>query len=184
MTMLLRPNPSTGVPVYVQLMEQVTHAVHTGALRPGDALPGVRRLAEELVVHPGAVTRAYQGLQAQGVVTLSAGAEAQVARRAARTPPPLARGRDMTRELDSAREVQERLLPQEYPAFRGIDYAGASRPALGVGGDYFDFIQRSETEFGIAIGDVCGKGVPAALLMATLRASFRSETMRRSGDVL
>jgi GntR family transcriptional regulator len=46
--MLLRPNPASGVPICLQLMEQVKHAVETGALRPGEQLPGIRPLAEEL----------------------------------------------------------------------------------------------------------------------------------------
>jgi phosphoserine phosphatase RsbU/P len=80
------------------------------------------------------------------------------------------------RELEIAREVQERLFPQEYPPIPGIVYAGACRPALGVGGDYYDFIPRSSNRLGIAIGDVSGKGIPAALLMATLRAYLRGQT--------
>src|SRR5207249_6680780 len=89
----------------------------------------------------------------------------------------------MNRELEIAREVQERLFPQELPAFTGIDYAGSCRPALGVGGDYYDFIRLSDTELGIAIGDVSGKGIPAALLMASLRASLRGQTIRRPSDL-
>jgi sigma-B regulation protein RsbU (phosphoserine phosphatase) len=58
------------------------------------------------------------------------------------------------RELEIAREVQERLFPQEFPPIPGIEYAGACRPALGVGGDYYDFIPLSNKELGIAIGDV------------------------------
>ena len=87
------------------------------------------------------------------------------------------------RELEIAHEVQERLFPQEYPAVSGLDYAGACRPALGVGGDYYDFIRTSETKLGIAIGDVSGKGIPAALLMATLRAYLRGQTIRGEGDL-
>jgi sigma-B regulation protein RsbU (phosphoserine phosphatase) len=87
------------------------------------------------------------------------------------------------RELEIAREVQERLFPQDYPPFPGIEYAGACRPALGVGGDYYDFIRFSDTEIGIAIGDVSGKGIPAALLMATLRAYLRGQTIRRDSDL-
>jgi sigma-B regulation protein RsbU (phosphoserine phosphatase) len=63
-----------------------------------------------------------------------------------------------------------------------VDYADVCRPALGVGGDYFDFIPLSETELVIAIGDVCGKGIPAALLMATLRAYLHGETLHRVTD--
>jgi sigma-B regulation protein RsbU (phosphoserine phosphatase) len=89
----------------------------------------------------------------------------------------------MNRELEIAREVQERLFPQELPAIDGLDYAGRCRPALGVGGDYYDFIQVSPTALGFAIGDVSGKGVPAALLMAALRASLRGQTIRREADL-
>jgi sigma-B regulation protein RsbU (phosphoserine phosphatase) len=87
------------------------------------------------------------------------------------------------RELEIAHEVQERLFPQEYPPVAGIDYAGACRPALGVGGDYYDFILLSKTELGIAVGDVSGKGIPAALLMATLRAYLRAQTFQRNTDL-
>jgi phosphoserine phosphatase RsbU/P len=87
------------------------------------------------------------------------------------------------RELEIAHEVQERLFPQDYPPVAGLDYAGACRPALGVGGDYYDFIHLSPTEVGIAIGDVSGKGIPAALLMATLRAYLRGQTIQRQGDL-
>jgi sigma-B regulation protein RsbU (phosphoserine phosphatase) len=87
------------------------------------------------------------------------------------------------RELEIAHEVQERLFPQEYPPIPGLEYAGACRPALDVGGDYYDFIALSKTELGIAIGDVSGKGIPAALLMATLRAFLRGQTMQRQSDL-
>jgi sigma-B regulation protein RsbU (phosphoserine phosphatase) len=87
------------------------------------------------------------------------------------------------REIEIAREVQERLFPQDYPPIAGIEYAGACRPALGVGGDYYDFIKFSDTELGVAIGDVSGKGIPAALLMATLRAYLRGQTIRRDSDL-
>jgi len=80
------------------------------------------------------------------------------------------------RELEMAREVQERLFPQDCRALTGLDYAGACRPAFEVGGDYYDFIRLSETELGIAIGDVSGKGMSASLLMATLRAYLRGQT--------
>jgi sigma-B regulation protein RsbU (phosphoserine phosphatase) len=87
------------------------------------------------------------------------------------------------REVEIAREVQERLFPQVYPPVPGLDYAGACRPALGVGGDYYDFILLSKTELGIAIGDVSGKGIPAALLMATLRAFLRGQTTHHLTDL-
>jgi len=76
--MLFRPNPSLGVPIYLQLMEQVKHAVETGALRPGDQLPGIRPLAEELVINPNTVAKAYRELEHDGVIELRHGAGAFV----------------------------------------------------------------------------------------------------------
>ena len=77
--MLFRPNPSLGVPIYLQLMEQVKHAIETGALRPGDQLPGIRPMAEELVINPNTVAKAYRELEHEGVVELRHGAGAFVA---------------------------------------------------------------------------------------------------------
>ena len=89
-----------------------------------------------------------------------------------------------TRDIEIARDVQQRLFPQEYPPLPGLDYAGACRAALGVGGDYYDFIPLSKTQVGIAIGDVSGKGVPASLLMATLRACLRgAQTIHHQADL-
>jgi GntR family transcriptional regulator len=78
MTVLLRPNPSSGVPIYLQLMEQVKHNIETGALRPGEQLPGIRPLAEELVINPNTVAKAYRELEHEGVVELRQGAGAFV----------------------------------------------------------------------------------------------------------
>src|SRR5262245_30297965 len=77
--MLFRPNPSSGVPIYLQLMEQVKHAIETGALRPGDQLPGIRPVAEELVINPNTVAKAYRELEHDGVIELRHGAGAFVA---------------------------------------------------------------------------------------------------------
>jgi sigma-B regulation protein RsbU (phosphoserine phosphatase) len=92
------------------------------------------------------------------------------------------------REIEVAREVQERFLPQSYPAVAGIELAGGYRAAQGVGGDYYDFIEMKcdageTTSLGIAIGDISGKGISAALLMAGLRASLRSLTRKSNGDL-
>ena len=71
--MLLRPNPSSGVPIYLQLMEQVKHAIETGALRPGEQLPGIRPLAEALVINPNTVAKAYRELEHEGLVAARPG---------------------------------------------------------------------------------------------------------------
>jgi GntR family transcriptional regulator len=80
--LLLKPNPSSGVPIYLQLMEQVKHAIETGALRPGEQLPGIRPLAEELVINPNTVAKAYRELEHEGVIELRQGAGAFVSDRA------------------------------------------------------------------------------------------------------
>ena len=80
--MLFRPNPSSGVPVYLQLMEQIKHAIETGALRAGDQLPGIRPLAEELVINPNTVAKVYRELEHEGVIELRHGAGAFVAHNA------------------------------------------------------------------------------------------------------
>jgi len=76
--MLFRPNPTSGVPIYLQLMEQVRHAVETGALRPGEQLPGIRPLSEELVINPNTVAKAYRELEHEGIIELRHGAGAFV----------------------------------------------------------------------------------------------------------
>ena len=94
----------------------------------------------------------------------------------------------INREMEIAREVQERMFPQTLPAVAGLDYAGHCRPALGVGGDYYDFFELpigpdGSRPLGIAIGDVSGKGISAALLMASLRASLRGMTRTPNEDL-
>ncbi len=89
----------------------------------------------------------------------------------------------MSREIEIAREVQQRLFPQTMPEVPALQYAGYCRPARGVGGDYYDFLALSGGSLGIAIGDVSGKGIPAALLMASLQASVRGQSLARGSDV-
>ena len=77
--MVFRSNPASGVPVYLQLIEQVKHAIDVGALRPGEQLPALRRVAEDLVINPNTVAKAYRDLEHDGVIELRQGAGAFVA---------------------------------------------------------------------------------------------------------
>ena len=77
-------------------------------------------------------------------------------------------------ELEIAREVQAKLLPQHVPAFASLDYAGICIQARQVGGDYYDFLNLGPDRLGLVLADISGKGISAALLMASLQASLRS----------
>jgi GntR family transcriptional regulator len=79
--MLLRLNPSAGVPLYLQIMQQVRHAVEIGTLLDGEMLPGIRTLAEELVVSPNTVAKAYGELEHEGLLDLRHGSGAYVSAR-------------------------------------------------------------------------------------------------------
>jgi serine phosphatase RsbU (regulator of sigma subunit) len=114
----------------------------------------------------------------------------------------------LEREIEIAREVQERLFPQTLPRVAGLEMAAHCRPAQTIGGDYYDLIslrdgslaeaehepienipsasgtsEHSCDRLGIAIGDISGKGISAALLMASLHASLRGQTLSSSGDL-
>ncbi len=83
--------------------------------------------------------------------------------------------RRATQELDIAKQVQARLFPQIAPSISTLDYAGVCRQARQVGGDYYDFLDLGQARFGLVIGDISGKGIAAALLMANLQANLRSQ---------
>lgn len=76
----------------------------------------------------------------------------------------------MESELAQASEIQQSLLPPEAPLFEGYDLAGYNLPCRTVGGDYYDFLPYKDGRLGLAVGDVSGKGLPAALLMSSLQA--------------
>jgi sigma-B regulation protein RsbU (phosphoserine phosphatase) len=89
----------------------------------------------------------------------------------------------LRRELALAAEVQQRLLPSKPPEGVAMEVAGFCEPARGVGGDYYDFINFDNRQLGLAIADVAGKGMPAALLMSTVQATLRSLTARNGSPV-
>jgi len=78
-------------------------------------------------------------------------------------------------ELEIARQVQARLFPQTLPPFSTLEYAGLCIQAQKVGGDYYDFLNLGRERLGLVIGDIAGKGIAAALLMANLQANLRSQ---------
>lgn len=78
-------------------------------------------------------------------------------------------------QLEIAREVQASLLPKTPPRIPGYEVAGLNLPAYEIGGDYYDYIPFPNGHFGLAVADVSGKGIPAALIMATFRAVLRTQ---------
>jgi len=99
----------------------------------------------------------------------------------------------LEQELDTARTIQESLLPHRMPEVPGFEVAATSIPSRQVGGDYFDFVDLADGRLGVVVGDVSGKGIPAALLMANLQATLQgqvihpgtvAQTMGRINDLM
>jgi serine phosphatase RsbU (regulator of sigma subunit) len=83
--------------------------------------------------------------------------------------------RRAAQELEIAKQVQARLFPQSSPRLNSLDFAGICIQAREVGGDYYDFLDLGQDRLGLVIGDISGKGIAAALLMANLQANLRSQ---------
>jgi GntR family transcriptional regulator len=120
-----RLNASSGVPLYLQLIAQVKHAVETGALRPGDQLPTIRALAQELVMNSNTVVRAYRELEHEGIVELRHGLGAFVSDSVAERGKVMRRARTVVqsaverlRSLGATEEEIRRLFENELSAIQ------------------------------------------------------------------
>jgi serine phosphatase RsbU (regulator of sigma subunit) len=91
--------------------------------------------------------------------------------------------RVVSKELEIASEVQKRLLPSQPPNCPGLDLSFIYRPARRLSGDYYDFIPLTSERTAIVIGDVSGKGLPSALLMASLQSLVRTNVAMREGKL-
>lgn len=89
----------------------------------------------------------------------------------------------LRRELSIATEVQRRLFPASPPEVASLELSGFCQPAREVGGDYYDFLTLDDGQIGIAVADVAGKGISAALLMSTVQASLRSQAIAARGTL-
>jgi serine phosphatase RsbU (regulator of sigma subunit) len=101
----------------------------------------------------------------------------------AMTEPPRGAMCPSTEEMASAREVQTRLLGRRAPHLETLECALCYLPARGIGGDYYDFIHMGLGKVGLVLGDISGKGVPAALMMASLQAILRSQSAVLTDDL-
>ena len=149
------------------------------------ALPGRQQLIGVMALGPKRSEAPYspsdlQVLQSVGVQT---GLALEVSELAHSLAAQAAQRARIDREMEIAREVQERLFPQHLPAVAGVSLAAACRPAQAVGGDYYDLIEMGDRRLGLAVGDVSGKGISAALLMASLRACLRTITAMGQSDL-
>lgn len=129
MNVIFRINQSAGIPLYIQLMEQVKHAVELGALREGDQLPTIRKVAEDLVINPNTVVRAYRELEHEGVLELKHGSGAYIREQAGKRAPLIAKAQAIVQSAidrlaglglteEELRRVFESELSQLRPAAR------------------------------------------------------------------
>jgi sigma-B regulation protein RsbU (phosphoserine phosphatase) len=156
-------------------------------------LPGRNRLVGVIALGPKTSEEPYSRTDRQMLQTVASqtGLALENAELLENLTAELAQRASLHREIEIAREVQERLFPQTLPALPGVDLAGFCRPAQFVGGDYYDFFlipqpanptHPASSRLAIAIGDISGKGISAALLMASLRASLRSVATLQQPD--
>lgn len=117
----LRLNPTSGTPLYVQLVERLKHSIATGAIKAGEQLPSVRKMAEDLLINPNTVVRAYRDLESEGIVELrhgsgvfvceSVAARAEVMKKAE----PIVRSAvDRLESLDLTEDDIRRLMENEF----------------------------------------------------------------------
>ena len=129
----MRLNPTSGTPLYIQLVERLKHSIATGAIRAGEQLPSVRKMAEDLLINPNTVVRAYRDLESEGIVELRHGlgvfvrdsveARAHVMKKA---EPILRAALDRLESIDLAEDEIRRLLENEL-ALRRERKAGKRR---------------------------------------------------------
>jgi phosphoserine phosphatase RsbU/P len=178
---LYREDPDAWYLMADELERQTLDDLGTELLLP---LPGRNRLMGVMALGPKQSEAAYSksDLHLLQVLATQTGMALEVSELAHSLAHEAAQRERVNREIEIAREVQERLFPQEMPHLSGATVAGHCRPAQGVGGDYYDVFPLQDGRLGLAIGDVSGKGISAALLMASLRASLRGVTLDNPRD--
>jgi len=178
---LYREDPDAWYLMADEVERQTLDDLGTELLLP---LPGRNRLMGVMALGPKQSEAAYSksDLHLLQVLATQTGMALEVSELAHSLAHEAAQRERVNREIEIAREVQERLFPQEMPKLPGATVAGHCRPAQGVGGDYYDVFPLQDGRLGLAIGDVSGKGISAALLMASLRASLRGVTLDNPRD--
>jgi serine phosphatase RsbU (regulator of sigma subunit)/catechol 2,3-dioxygenase-like lactoylglutathione lyase family enzyme len=153
-------------------LKRLKYEVHVRAAHPADpAAPGV----EHAPIWGGVFTR-FKDLDGNSfsLVSFDEVTHAVEAQRRALSER-LESERRAVQEIEIAKQVQARLFPQSQPPLKTLEYAGVCIQARKVGGDYYDFLDLGGGRLGFVIGDISGKGIAAALLMANLQANLRSQ---------
>src|SRR5262249_25156664 len=101
-------------------------------------------------------------------------AQAAAAIENARLATEAAEAEALEKQVVMARDVQQRMMPHAPPSISGYDFASIYVPCFELGGDFYDFIPRPADTIGLAVADVSGKGVPASLIMASVRSALRA----------
>lgn len=152
-------------------------SVIRGKIRSAICVPLVSKSGVEGVIYidsqvPGEVYYTQEDLELMKGIA----AQAALAIENARLTTQLIERQKLEKELELARSIQVALLPKKPPEAPGVSFAAMSVPARKVGGDYYDFFELSDGRIALVVADVSGKGMPAAILTATIRASLRMET--------
>jgi sigma-B regulation protein RsbU (phosphoserine phosphatase) len=168
--MVLAIDPHSRVPVYRQLFEQVRLQIARGLLKPGEKLPSAWELSSELGVNPAGVSKAYDHLEHAGFLALRG--EGANVREAGSLP--AVRQPVSDDDVRLASQIQNSLLPRRQSRLGGWEMSYVYDPLGPTGGDYCDLVSVGPDGFFFMVGDVTGKGLAAALLMAHLHATFRA----------
>jgi sigma-B regulation protein RsbU (phosphoserine phosphatase) len=200
--MLFNLTSLSSEPVYRQISRQLLERILSGAFYDGSELPSPRLLAREQHVNVNTVKRAYQELERKGFIIRNSEKRFWVPvfteeeKRALRMK--ILNGRsnedsaeflnrqliaalgtlnlsDILQELDTAHRIQADLMPSKLPANERIRMAAYSQPSHTLGGDFYDCIPLEKNRFGMVIGDACGKGLPAAIVISQIQGMMRSE---------
>ncbi|MCX7624739.1 MAG: SpoIIE family protein phosphatase [Candidatus Sumerlaeaceae bacterium] len=152
-------------------------SVIRGRIRSAICVPLVSKSGVEGVIYidsqvPGEVYYTQEDLELMKGIA----AQAALAIENARLTTQLIERQKLEKELELARSIQIALLPKKLPEAPGVSFSAMSVPARKVGGDYYDFFELSDGRIALVVADVSGKGMPAAILTATIRASLRMET--------
>lgn len=171
-------NTSTKPVIIENWIERVSNADEWNALRGFPNYIGIPLLADNRIV---GIVQLFAGDETSGRfheeknVVLTLASQSAVSLSNALFQKELNEKAQLKGELEAARSIQQRLTPNRKPPIPGINLKGLYSPAFEVGGDYLDYFKNDLGYWVVVIADVCGKGVPAAMLMTLLRSSFRNE---------